>query len=103
MSALHLAIFHGSRTLDADIHLVPIVHGPNDVTVPRGSVAVDFLEGGSVILLGLGAGDFHRLGPCTFVFGDRQRMIGPVSYFHSMFFIGLAAFARSCTFGLGWR
>jgi len=69
--AQHVAIFHGCRTLDANIHLVAIVHGPDDVTEPGGASAFDIIEVGAVVFFGLGAGDFHRLGPCTLAFGDR--------------------------------
>lgn len=71
LCAQHVAIFHGCRTLDANIHLVAIVHGPDDVTEPGGASAFDIIEVGAVVFFGLGAGDFHRLGPCTLAFGDR--------------------------------
>src|SRR5437870_13889499 len=71
------SFFHGRRTLDADIHLVPIGESTDYVSATRGVVASDFIEVGTVVLLGLASGDFHGLCPSTFAFGNRTRMLVP--------------------------
>src|SRR5216684_6896607 len=101
-TAYQFSFFHGPRTLDTDIHLVPIGQSTDDVAPSHGSVASDFIEVRAFVLFGLSSGDFHGLCPGTFAFGNRKGMVGTIPNVQGMLFIWLAALYGARDFDLRW-